>query len=180
MRSVYSAGSSIPKYISSVLIALPIYPACEFCMRLTPLHFAIAWLLLFSCRAAAEDWPGWRGPRGDGTSLESKVPVRWSKSENVHWKAAIPGKGHSSPIIWGERIFVTTCLEKEGKRLLLCLNRANGKLVWQKEVLLAPLERKHNLNSFASATPVTDGRYVWVAFLQTSTMQVACYDFDGS
>src|SRR5438128_5339952 len=129
--------------------------------------------------AAAEDWPGWRGPRGDGTSRETDVPLRWSKSENVRWKTAIPGVGHSSPIVWGDRVFLTTCLEKERKRLLLCLDRRDGKILWQRVVVTADLEEKHGLNSYASSTPVTDGKHIWVPFLSYPTVQVACYDFDG-
>src|SRR4051794_37072217 len=79
-------------------------------------------VLLLGGLIRAEEWPGWRGPRGDGTSQEPNIPVRWSTTENVHWKAAIPGKGHSSPAIWGDRIFLTTCLEDSGKRVLLCID----------------------------------------------------------
>ena len=137
-------------------------------------------LLLLSTSLRAEPWPEWRGPRGDGTSLESSVPVRWSSTDNIAWKVPIPGEGHSSPIVWGNRIFLTTCLENEQKRLLLCLDRSDGRLLWQQEVLKAELEPKHTLNSFASATPATDGKHVWVAFLQYPDMEVACYDFAGN
>lgn len=130
--------------------------------------------------ASAEQWPGWRGPRGDGTSAEVNVPVRWSSTENIRWKVPIPGKGHSSPVVWDERVFLTTCLEDEGKRLLLCLNRSDGKVLWQRAVFKAKLEPKHALNSYASATPATDGKHVWVTFLQYPDMQVACYDVDGN
>jgi outer membrane protein assembly factor BamB len=136
-------------------------------------------LLLLATIARAEPWPGWRGPRGDGTSTEANVPVRWSSTDNVAWKVPIPGEGHSSPIVWGDRIFVTTGLEKEQKRMLLCLDRSDGRLLWQQEVLKAKPEPKHNLNSFASATPATDGKHVWVTFMQYPNMQVACYDLDG-
>lgn len=136
-------------------------------------------LLVLSAVAPAEEWPSWRGPRGDGTSEEKDLPLRWSKTENVHWKVPIPGRGYSSPVIWGDRIFLTTCLEKDQKRLLLCLDRCDGKLVWEREVLTAKLEQKHRLNSFASSTPVTDGKYVWVTFLQYPDMVIVCYDFDG-
>jgi outer membrane protein assembly factor BamB len=139
-----------------------------------------AMCFLFTTGALAEPWPGWRGPRGDGSSLEDNVPIRWSGTDNLRWKVPIPGKGHSSPIVWDERIFVTTCLEQEEKRLLLCLNRSDGRLLWQREVLRAKLERKHSLNSFASATPATDGKHVWVSFLQDADIQIACYDFDGN
>src|SRR6516165_882746 len=103
-------------------------------LRTVPLLFIVV------AAARAEDWPGWRGPRGDGTSLETKVPLRWSSTENIRWKTPIPGKGHSSPIVWGDRVFVTTCLEKEKQRLLLCLDLRDGKLLWQRVVLTAELE----------------------------------------
>ncbi|HMC63726.1 MAG TPA: PQQ-binding-like beta-propeller repeat protein [Gemmataceae bacterium] len=135
-------------------------------------------LVVFGVRA--EEWPSWRGPRGDGTSHETSIPVRWSANENVRWETPVPGKGHSSPIVWGDRVFVTTCLEKEQKRVLLCLDRRDGKVLWQRVVLTAPLELKHGLNSYASSTPATDGRYVWVSFLKQPEMVVACYDYSGN
>src|SRR5207245_10060505 len=100
-------------------------------------------VLLLTSGAHSEQWPGWRGPRGDGTSAETDVPIRWGSTDNVYWKASIPGKGHSSPIVWDKRIFLTTCLERDEKRVLLCLDRTNGKIVWQREVLRAKLEQKH-------------------------------------
>lgn len=133
-----------------------------------------------SAQGVGEEWPGWRGPRGDGTSLETGIPVRWNKSENIHWKVAIPGKGHSSPIIWGDRVFVTTCLENEQKRVLICLDRGDGKVIWERTVLVAKLEEKHGLNSYASSTPATDGKHVWVSFLDFPHMEVVCYDFEGN
>ncbi len=134
--------------------------------------------------AHAEDWPGWRGPRGDGTSTETGLPVKWSNEDNVAWKTPIPGIGHSSPIVFGDRVFVTTCVEegdgKEGHRRLLCLDRRNGKVLWEKSVFRSKFEKKHNLNSFASATPATDGKHVYVAFLDYPYMRVVCYDVDGN
>ncbi len=127
----------------------------------------------------AEEWPAWRGPRGDGTSTETGVPVTWSATENVVWKTLIPGKGHSSPVVWGDRVFVTTCLESEKRRVLLCIDRTGGKVLWQRVVLTAPLERMNNLNSHASSTPVTDGRRVWVTFLEFPHVRVVCYDVEG-
>ena len=141
--------------------------------------FALISLVFLTPAVRAENWPGWRGPRGDGTSHERNVPLTWSETSNIRWKTSIPGKGHSSPILWGDRVFVTTCLEDEGERILMCLDRRNGSILWRRTVLTAPLEKKHPLNSFASATPVTDGKHVWIAFLAYPDMQVACYDFDG-
>ena len=76
----------------------------------------------------AEDWPQWRGPRGDGTSVDAAPPTKWSTGENVKWKAAIPGKGHGSPAIAGGKVFLNTCIEKENRRVLLCLDRADGQV----------------------------------------------------
>src|SRR5262249_30021542 len=128
----------------------------------------------------AGEWPGWRGLRGDGTSDESGVPFRWSRTENVCWKVAVPGRGHSSPVVWGDRVFLTTCLEQEQQRLLLCYDRRDGRLLWRRVVLPAPLEKLHSLNSHASSTPATDGRHVFVTFLVDPAVRVACYDFDGN
>jgi outer membrane protein assembly factor BamB len=136
-------------------------------------------LLACTTPVFAEDWPGWRGPRGDGSSLETAVPLTWSANENIRWKMPIPGKGHSSPIVRGERLFVTTCLEESGERVLLCLDSRSGSERWRRTVFRAALEPKHRLNSYASSTPVADGRYVWVTFLDYPNMVVVCYDVDG-
>ena len=143
----------------------------------------------------AENWPNWRGPRQDGTSQESNVPVSWSGTDNVAWKVALPGGGHSSPIVWDDRIFVTGCLEGDGTpmsptaRLLIALDRKSGKTLWQQTVVSSPLEKKHHLNSFASSTPATDGKTVYVTFLESDSpdpaknhgnMVVAAYDFAGA
>lgn len=121
-------------------------------------------VLLASGRARAEDWPGWRGPRGDGTSAEKNLPLRWSQDQNIAWKSALPGVGHSSPVVVGNRVFLTSCLLKEHERVLLALDRRTGKILWQTVVLTAPLEPKHKLNSFASSTPAADDKHVYVSF----------------
>ena len=136
-------------------------------------------LLVWSGIVRAENWPGWRGPRGDGTSLETNVPVYWSATSNIVWQAEIPGIGHASPIIWNDRIFTGSALPATEDRVLICIDRKTGKLVWQKTVFSAPLEHKHRLNSHASSTPVTDGKLVYVAFLEQREMLVAAYDFKG-
>jgi outer membrane protein assembly factor BamB len=129
--------------------------------------------------AEAEEWPAWRGPRGDGTSTEPHVPVKWGADDNIAWKVPIPGKGHSSPIVWGDWVFLTTCREGERQRVLLALDRRTGETRWERVVLTARLEKKHRLNSYASSTPATDGRLVWVTFLDFPRIQVVCYKVDG-
>src|SRR5688500_8895155 len=116
----------------------------------------------------AENWPGWRGPRGDGTSREQSVPTRWNapSGENIAWKIDVAGVGHASPVIWQDRIFLVSCLPEPQERVLVCLDRASGKTLWQQSVVKAPLETKHLKNSHASGTPATDGELIYVAFLE--------------
>ena len=130
--------------------------------------------------ALAENWPAWRGPRGDGTSLEKSIPISWSATNHIAWTAEIPGVGHASPIVWQQRLFTVAALIESQDRILLCLDRSNGKVLWRKSVLSSPLERKHSLNSYASSTPATDGESVYVAFLDRNEMVVAAYDLDGN
>src|SRR5205085_9682134 len=85
--------------------------------------------------APAGDWPAWRGPHGDGTSDETGLPLRWNAAENVRWKTPIPGSGHSSPIVWGDRLFLTSCREAEKERVLLCLDLNDGRILWRRVVL---------------------------------------------
>jgi outer membrane protein assembly factor BamB len=146
-----------------------------------PLVFLICVALpaLVPC-ALAENWPGWRGPRGDGTSAETNVPIHWNAGSNVVWKTELPGLSHASPIVWGDRVFTVTCVPQTEARALLCLDRQSGKLLWQRTVITAPLERKHRLNSHASSTPATDGTLIYTAFLHVREMVVAAYDFQGN
>jgi outer membrane protein assembly factor BamB len=138
--------------------------------------------------AMAENWPCWRGPRGDGTSIEPNVPTTWSATENIAWRVEVPGSGHASPIVWGNRIFVTACDDATGERRIACFDRVAGSKLWQVGVITTPLEKKHTLNSFASSTPATDGRSVYVSALNNTSddpsvnhgeMVIAAYDFDG-
>jgi outer membrane protein assembly factor BamB len=133
-----------------------------------------------SLTAMAEDWPCWRGPRLDGTSAETNVPISWSATSNVAWKTELPGFGHASPVVSGERIFIVAALRDTEERLLLCLERTTGNVLWQQKVLSAPLEHKHTLNSFASSTPATDSESVFVAFLDRDQVFVAAYDLNGN
>jgi outer membrane protein assembly factor BamB len=147
-------------------------------IRVHPWLLSIA-LLFFAAITSAENWPTWRGPRLDGTSIEKNIPVHWSAASNLIWKTELPGAGHASPVVWENRIFTVTALSQSEARVLLCLDRKEGKILWQQTVLTSPMERKHSLNSHASSTPATDGRLVFVAFLDRAEMVVAAYDFEG-
>ncbi len=142
-------------------------------------RFALLVILLAATRGTAENWPCWRGPRLDGTSREAGVPLHWSAASNVVWQTELPGAGHASPIVWDDRVFTVAALPEQQERVLLCLDRPTGAMLWRQPVLTAPLERKHPLNSFASSTPATDGELVYVAFLDRDQMFVAAYDFAG-
>ena len=135
-------------------------------MRLVVIFFFVPGLLL------AANWSGWRGPSGDGISPEKGIPTKWSSSENIAWKVAIPGKGHSSPVVWGDKVFLTSCLPEKEQRILLCIERRTGKTIWTKVVLNSPLETIHPLNSRASGTPTTDGQHVFVAFMMADGRKI--------
>jgi hypothetical protein len=93
--------------------------------------------LIVAASALGEDWPGWRGPRGEGTSLESRAPTRWDgrTGSNLLWKTKLAGGGHASPIIWGDRIFLVSCDGENEARNLASYDRRNGKLLWQRTVI---------------------------------------------
>ncbi len=129
--------------------------------------------------ADVENWPGWRGPRGDGSSLDTQVPVQWDVQKDTLWKTALPGKGHASPIIWKDRIYLATAIEDTEQRALLCLDRKSGKILWQKDILQSAFEGIHRLNSRASSTPVTDGHSLYLSFLAGRQMWIAAFTMDG-
>jgi len=124
----------------------------------------------------AEPWPCWRGPRGDGTCLEQNIPTNWDPT-NALWRIELPGVGHASPIVWGDRIFTVTAQPATQERILLCLDRASGKVLWQQTVVQGPLEKLHKENSHASGTPATDGERVFVTFRVGDEIVVAAHDF---
>jgi outer membrane protein assembly factor BamB len=140
--------------------------------RTLSLLFALSPLLLL-----AENWPQWRGPRLDGTSQDTGFPI--SADGNVTWRAELPGCGHASPIVWQDRLFTVAALPKNEERVLLCLDRASGKLLWQSIVLKAPAEGIHKLNSLASSTPATDGERVFTAFLDNTPTDATRKANDG-
>lgn len=115
----------------------------------------------------------------DGTSLDRNPPLHWGPGSNLVWKTEVPGVGHSSPIVFGDQVYLATADPDDQERFLLCFDRISGNLRWQASVLKAPLERKHSLNSFASSTPATDGKGVFITFLDRDQMLVASYTPEG-
>ena len=137
-------------------------------------------ILLFTVNfASAENWPCWRGPRGDGTCIEQDVPANWDPAGAI-WKTELPGKGHASPIVWGDRVFTVTGMTATKERVLLCLDSNTGEIIWRRTVVQGPLEKLHKENSYASGTPATDGQRVYVTFRVGDDIVVAAHDFvDG-
>ena len=121
-------------------------------------------------------WPRWRGPSGQGLVEGSGYPDTWSDDENVLWKADLPGAGNSSPIVWGDRIFLTTARDS-ARRSILCLSRRNGELIWEAFAPDAAPEHVNRKNGLASSTPATDGERVYVFLGNQGLMAV---DLNGS
>lgn len=132
--------------------------------------------LALVCPALAEDahWPQFRGPRGDGTSTSTGVPLTWSETEHVTWRTPIPGKAWSSPVVWGAQVWVTTATEDARNLSVFCLDRQTGKVVHQR--LLYEIEKPqfvHKFNSAASPTPAIEAGRLYVTFGSPGT---ACLD----
>jgi outer membrane protein assembly factor BamB len=148
---------------------------------------------------AHHDWPQWRGPLGTGVAPAANPPVTWSDNKNIRWKTALPGKGHSTPIVWGERIFLTTAIPygetvkpripsrpgahdnlastRHHEYTVLAVSRKNGKILWQQTMHKdLPHEAGHVTASLASASPVTDGEHVFAFF---GSRGLYCLDTSG-
>ena len=165
------------------------------------------WILLLGVAAAAPpgdddpqaQWPHWRGPTGNGVAPKADPPTRWGEGKNVRWKLALPGLGHSTPVVWRDRVFVTAAVpfgdplppaagNRDGehdnletvrrqKFLVIAINRVDGKIAWQRTVREdLPHETGHQTGSYASNSPVTDGERVYASF---GSNGLYCLDWDG-
>src|SRR6516165_2701784 len=137
---------------------------------------AIAFIIALSRVAAADagNWPQWRGPNNDGQSSESGLPSEWSDTKNVVWKLPMPGMGGSTPIVWGERIFLTS---EDGTDLVLFCISTEGKEFWKQKIADGKKRRyMRGEGNDASSSPSTDGKHVWT---YTGTGDFVCFDFDG-
>jgi outer membrane protein assembly factor BamB len=132
---------------------------------------------IFGAKPAEQTWTHLRGPAGQGHIDDVKVPLEWSEDRNVLWKTKLAGMGNSSPMIWGDRVFLTGASEGGAERYVMCIRASDGKTLWQKTAARGlPVERTHGWNGYASASCAIDGTHV-VAFF--GTPGVFCYDFDG-
>ena len=125
----------------------------------------------------AENWPSFRGPTRQGLSNEKNLPLHWGAESNVAWKTAIPGLGWSSPILWGDRVFVTSATENGTSCRLVSVDAKSGKILWDTEVFKQEPRRKEGKNSYATPTAATDGKQVYAVFGDGS---VAAVDFKGT
>ena len=123
------------------------------------------------------DWPQWRGTKGDGSSEEKGPPTHWSSSENVAWKVALPEPGNSTPVVWGNRVFVTQPVVAQHRRTLMCFDRRDGKLLWQVGTEWLEPDPTHSTNPLCSSSPVTDGERVIAWF---GSAGLFCYDMEGN
>lgn len=162
--------------------------------------------LLLPFSGVAGNWAHWRGPSGNGTSADAKPPIKWSETQNVKWKVAVPGRGSGSPVIWGNKVFVVTAVSLPGDSTtsgsspanrrpdlrrggrggggltkhafkILCFDRNTGKLLWERTAKEeTPHQRTHTTNGHASASPTTDGEHVYAHF---GSRGLCCYTMDG-
>ncbi len=173
------------------------------------LMISVLMAAIFAGSAPAESstdyWPAWRGPLGAGVSPTGNPPLVWSETQNICWKVLVPGRGTSSPVVWGDRVFFLTAIEtdrvgtpeptptsepnepapfhggKKPKNLykfdVVCLDLATGRTLWQQTACeTMPHEGHHPEHGFASYSPITDGHCVWASF---GSRGVHCYDLDG-
>ncbi|MBP7050155.1 MAG: PQQ-like beta-propeller repeat protein [Phycisphaerae bacterium] len=125
----------------------------------------------------AEDWPCFRGPGRQGVSLEKGIPTQWSPTSNIQWKTPLPGESWSSPIIFGDAVFVTTATDGGKSYRLVRLDRTSGSILWDKEVTQQTPKYKQRPNSYATSTPATDGQRVYMVACDG---QILATDMDGT
>jgi outer membrane protein assembly factor BamB len=134
-------------------------------------------IFAISSFAAAADWASFRGPNGNGTTHEQKVPLEWSADKNIKWKVALPQPSNGSPIVSNGCVFVAGCEDKDGlKRSLYCFDRRDGKQLWVRTVDYGKKETTHGTNPHGSSTPAANGKQVVVFH---SSAGLYCYDFAG-
>jgi outer membrane protein assembly factor BamB len=143
---------------------------------MTRLLGTLALTFTLAAPALAADWPAWRGPTGQGHSDEKNLPLTWSPTENVKWKVPLADPGNSTPIVFGDKIFLTQANKGGTVRSLICFARADGKILWQTDVKYDVKETAYNPNWYANASPTTDGERVVVSF---GSAGLYCYDLAG-
>jgi len=148
-------------------------------MRRIPLVMLIvcASLLMPTASRADGEWPRFRGPNGSGVSTATTVPTEWG-DDDFNWKVELPGAGHSSPVVWGERIYLMSADEETGTRYVLCLGVDDGRVLWSQE-FPDVTHKKHNQNSFASGTPAVDEHHVYVNWATPESNSMVALTHEG-
>ena len=132
-----------------------------------------------SVRAPAQQWTRFRGPGGRGVGAGGdSIPVKWT-AKNYLWKVRLPGGGHGSPVLWGQKLFVLSGEERTGKRVLLCLGAADGKEIWRRELAAGPFE-KNRLNAVGASTPTVDAKGVYVCLSTPRSVALAAFGHEGA
>jgi outer membrane protein assembly factor BamB len=112
----------------------------------------------------AKYWPQWRGPSAQGLVTEAKYTDTWSPAASFQWKVSVPGRGNSSPVVWGDKVFLTTSRENGRRLSMIAFGRADGRVLWETFIPQDGVEGVHEKNGYASATPATDGERVYASF----------------
>jgi outer membrane protein assembly factor BamB len=147
-------------------------------MHLRRLLLAACAVIGLALTADAANWPRFRGPNGGGTADDKDIPVQWA-DKDVLWKVVLPGSGNSSPIVWGDRLFIQSASTDGKERYLLCLSAADGKEVWKRAVGGTRAKNVNPRNSLASSTPATDGERVYAYFWDGESAALHAFDFKG-
>ena len=150
---------------------MPMSPFSRYVIGLTVL-ISVACIV-----AEAQEWTRFRGPNGSGISDVKTVPVHWT-NKDYNWVADLPGRGHSSPVIWGDKLFVTSCDEKSAARHLLCISTADGSIAWSNDFKFTSY-KKHKNNSYASSTPCVDEYFVYVAWHSKKSSPLIAFTHEG-
>jgi outer membrane protein assembly factor BamB len=144
--------------------------------RILECLIAVCVLLLVSM-AQGQEWPRFRGPNGQGISYDKTIPVKWTEKD-YNWKVELPGGGHSSPVVWGDKVFVTCGDQKAGHGMLLALSVSDGDVLWQKEYVLTRY-RMNSSNSYATGTPALDGENVYALWATTNETILVALSHNG-
>jgi outer membrane protein assembly factor BamB len=146
------------------------------------MKLATCWLasLALSCvifSASAEEWSRFRGPNGTGIADAPNVPAKFTEKD-YDWNVTLPGGGHSSPVVWGDRIFITCCDDQTALRTVMCLKTTDGSVLWKREFKSHPAHLNPE-NSYASATPVVDDKYVYICWSTPEEYSLTALDHEG-
>ena len=143
-----------------------------------PIPPAISLILALTAAGAAQDWTRFRGPNGGGVSDAKSIPVQWTEAD-YNWKAELPGVGHGSPVVWGDRVFLISADPDNATRYLLCFHAASGEKLWARDFPSKPHSFENKFSSYASASPTVDAERVYAAWSTTDETTLLALDHNG-